>query len=211
MALPVIKVSEVPSVAAIHSFGSIERMNRQEELRDYLSDSFKSLGSSYFGSTYDKYRDTFASTMRRYVHAADSAISRVRNALSLTSQENVIRLCNTSGPLRRLPPVMYNFILSIPELHRLHKLGRVQGYADIDPAEITREMVKDHRRLFEQNGTVQVVEGKTKKSCISWVWKTTDPELTARDLLDIDLTRDYVNSILNLTEVDPTDMDEVRS
>lgn len=206
--IPIIDVDEVPSVGLMGRMNSFEDFERRERTNEVLREVFgPSPGQeSYFTGRFSRYGDAFRRTVHRHYTSVARTASKLRDSLGLISSENVIRPCMTKRSLRNLPPIMYDYILSIPEIHRLHKLGRVQGYAGISP-EYVRPLVKEHKRLIERNGLLR----ETEDGCsVGWTWKTTDPELSAQQIIDIALTRQYVEELLATTEIDPTDLDEVR-
>lgn len=214
MPIPVIHVASTPPLSMLSGFHSLEDMDRREELHAYIRDSFeRRVGgpSTYFGSAGDRYAGVFENTMRQHTYRLSRAANQLRDARAMFTDENIIRPCTTLKQLRKLPPVMYEPILSLPSLYRYFRRHRVQGWGNITPEEIEPK-VKMWRRLIDFNGHLNMDPAdKTKEQKFHYVYTTDDPYLTAQQIYDIRRTRQFVESVLAGSELDPTDLDEVRS
>lgn len=210
MAIPVMRVSSLPSIGLLTSNNSLESLDRRDELNSYIRESFAQRGGDrYFGSSDDRYYQVFSNTVRQYRDDSDRTLRRLRDALAVTETANIIRPCITERSLRNLPPVMYDSILSMPDMYRLFRRKRIQGWAGITPEDI-KPKVGMYTRLLDVNGTINIKDDCDEQK-FRWIWKPGDPELTAQQIIDIKRTREYVQSILDGTELDPTDLDEIRS
>lgn len=214
MAIPVIKVSAMPSVNMLSNLDSLESLEQREERHAFIRSSFaRRNGNDYFGSAADRYYESFANTIRTHVDRIGKAARRLRDAFAVVSTENIIRPCVTERSLRNLPPVMYEAVLSLPDLYYYFRRRRVQGWGELTPDDI-KPKVGQWKRLIDVNGKIEDPirdEDQNKEQHFKWTWTTDDPCLTVQQIWDIRATRDYVQSILDGTELDPTDLDEARS
>lgn len=214
MAIEVIKLDAMPSVGMLtHQNTSWSSYDRMEERDEYLRNAFAPLGgNSYFGTANDKYYQAFQNTIMQHVETGQRALRRIRDAMAVMSTEDVIRPCTAELSLRNLPPKMYLPILSLPDLYHLFRLQRVQGWGELTPADV-QPYVEVYNRLIDKNGTAKLwFEEKSKtEPYVVWKYCTGDPNLTAQQIFDIKRTRDYVQDILDNTDLDPTDLDTARS
>lgn len=204
----------MPSIGVLSRGGSISDLDLDEERSDYIRSAFAQRGGDrYFGSQYDRYYQSFDRTIRTFTNRSRKVDQTLRDALALFSEEDIIRPCVTEETLRRLPPVMYRPILAMPALYRLFREGRIQGFGELTFDDIKGED-RRYRRLLERNGTMLIDpehDNPEKEDKLMWTWTTDDPDLTVQQIDDILSTRKYVEKILRMTDLDPTDLDMNRS
>lgn len=210
----VIKVDAMPSWGMMANFSSLGTYDQQAEGLDYLQSIFNQRGANrYFGSTADRYRDTFDRTIRTQIDRTRRADLAIRDALSVFTEDDAIRPCISEASLRRLPPSMYKAILSHRPLYNLFRQGRVQGWAEYTPEDIKPE-VRRWTRLLDRNGAMLIDpehDNPEKEDKLCWTWTTEDPDLSLQQIIDIKRTRRFVDYVLENSQLDPTDLDMVRS
>lgn len=212
--IPVVRLEAMPSIGVLTRGRSLSDLDRDEDRTDYIRSCFSQRGGdSYFGSKFDRYAESFGRHIRAFADTAARADRALRDALSLFSDEDIIRPCTTLKSLRTLPPCMYKSILSMPVLYDLFREGRVQGWGELTYEDIKGED-KRYKRLLETNGSMTIMPGyedPEQEDTLTWVWKTDDPDLTAQQIEDIRATRQYIEDLMATTQLDPTDLDMIRS
>lgn len=209
--IPVVKLDAMPSVGALIRFQDSRNFDRSEERADYIRSTFAPKGGhTYFGSSADRYADAFGKTISQVYLSSRRANKIIRDSVALFSNTDEIRPCVTEGSLSRLPPIMYKSILSHRPLYNLFRQGRVQGFGELTIDDIKPE-VQRYRRLIDLNGTIQFNERHQQDQPLVWTFSTADPDLSVQDIIDIKKTREYVDYILSQTELDPTDLNTIRS
>lgn len=213
MPIPVIRVETVPPLNMLNSNYTLEDLERREERHARIRESFRERfgGNSFFGSSDDKYAEVFGRTMRRHTYSLSRTARQLQDVLYTISDEDIIRPCTTLRQLRRLPPCMYEAVLSLPSLYYYFRRHRVQGWGELTPEDIEPK-VKQYRRLIDFNGRLcGDPTDKTKEQKFHYVYTSDDPCMTAQQIYDIRRTREFVEAVLAGSELDPTDLDETRS
>ncbi len=207
-----VRVAAPPPIGSLSSLGDIRALDRQRDINNYLRDHFTSRGArEYFGSKYDRYYDTFQNTIAKHFTNSYSASNTLREALANVSDVDCIRPITTMQGLRRIPPSMYLAILSQPDLYLEFEEGRVHGFGKLT-AENVKPYVEMYERIIEKNGYLDMDHDlpKDKNQVITWSWTTDDPELTASEICDLRRTRSFVSYVIKETQLDPTDISDIR-
>lgn len=209
MAIDYIRVSSAPSVGSLSRFDTLASLDRQEDRHAYIRDYFSSKDSGrYFGGSNDRYFQAFESSIMNHVRSATRSTRKIRDALALTTEEDTIRPCTTERALRVLPPSMYRAILSMPEMYNKLRLGGIQGWGELKADDIEQDVAM-YDRILNRNGKLKMRPNlkQDREQFLVYSSKPGDPILTAQQILDIDATRDFVQGILDNTDLDPTDLD----
>lgn len=207
------KVKSIPSISSLSRFGDYREIgydSQNTRLLEYLNRGFNNTG--YFGSERDRYREAFGTTINHFLNRSFIAENDLRRSLGALSDIDDFRDCSTEESLRNIPPCMTEAITyGCRPLYELYNQNKVQGWFESTKEERIEGKKKWHRLLY-QNGVSRYKEGdKDEVSTHRWMWKTGDPDLSFQQLDDIEATREYVEWILENTDIDPTDMDEIRS
>lgn len=126
----------------------------------------------------------------------------VKNIVGRFEVDEIIIPITTEDQLRRIPICMQAPILHYAPIRKLFDEGRIFGFGhtvipDGDP----------YGRLIN-NGTVKDVLGamdKTGEFEFVYEFKSTDPDLSYDELESIEETREYLDWLLENSEIDPTD------
>lgn len=97
-------------------------------------------------------------------------------------------------------------------MHRLLQLDRIQGWGGLKALDL-EEDVERYTRILDIDGKLDMDFTPTEEDpeqYIEFSFAPGDPMLTARQITDIMDTRDYVQRVLDGTELDPTDLDMIR-
>lgn len=195
---------QITQIDAIPSVGSLLGSRGNTELLNSIN---KTLGSSnFFGTSNDRYGSQYNSFITKFIEPIRQASNKLYDISSRLIAQNVYRPLTTEEDLQNCPPCMMEPILTYEPVYKLLRQGRVDGYG------IKYESLADSKemwdRLIETNGTIwygiQVPnENKEYRDEDTFEYGI-DPYITAEDREYIEMTRDYVNSILKTTELDPT-------
>ena len=203
-------VNEVPSLSSLSRYDDYRNIGvDNSRLISNLNSMFGD--NSYFGSEYDRYSSSFTKTINYFNTRSMIAERDLKISLGAISEINAFRTCNTEESLRNLPPCMVEPITFSTRICDLYSQNRIQGWADYTAEEIKENKKKWHR-LLNQNGINRYdprTSSKDKESTFRIVTKSGDPELTFEERDDIEATREYVEWIMENTDIDPTDMDEI--
>lgn len=205
------EISEIPSISNLSRFSDYRTMGNNQGLVDYLSSTFSNTG--YFGSDQDRYHNAFSKTINYFYNKSIIAENDLKVAMGAISEINEIRICNTEESLRNIPPIMIEPITFGTDIYKLYRQNKIQGWIDYSNEEL-KENRKKWKRILDWNGVNRYNPEYSRKDQMSHfriMSKSGDPELTLDQIDDINETREYVNWILENTDIDPTDMDELRN
>jgi len=208
------------SMSAMPSIGVLSRFNEYNTIDTYSDTSGlvnflqSTLGdTSYFNSSMDRYSAAFGRTIEYHNNEVAKVNRELKIALGAVSGNDEIRICANERGLRNLPPVMMPIMMSYQPIYDLWLGNHIQGWGDY-----TREEMKIEKRkwdrLLNQNGVSRYNQRTSKEddtSYFRWIYKTGDPDLTLADLDAIEETQEYIDQILAESDLDPTDLDEVRT
>jgi len=206
--------SAMPSIGVLSRFedyNTIDTYGDTSGLVNYLQST---LGDcSYFNSDMDRYSSVFNRTIDRHISETSRVNRELKIALGAVSNKDEIRNCATERGLRNLPPVMMPIMMSYQPIYDLWTGNHIQGWGNF-----TREEMKVEKRkwdrLLNQNGVNRYNPRTSKDDGISyfrWIHKTGDVDLTLADLDAIEETQEYIDQVLAESDLDPTDLDEVRT
>jgi len=170
-------------------------------------------GSSYFGSNTDRYAPQYNQFIRKFVDPIRIANSAIQSVASRLHNLDEIRPIGTEDDLRNLPPCMMLPVLTDDRMYSLLRQGRIDGWGfSPDHLEDEKEMWD---RLVDKNGVIEIgeedPEGDDPEIYVErYEIDLHDPELTHEDRIHLMETREYVRKILDTTDLDPTDMDNLR-
>lgn len=210
-----VQASSMPSFGVLSGGQYATQVNGQyqSQVLDLLNSGS---GSSYFGSTADRYRDVYANTMRQHVATVWQANEQIYAAAGALANTDEIRPLTTPEAISAPPPCMVKAVLSYPPLNDLWRNGYVQGYGDLTPEECVNDREYYTREIL-RNGIVHTDDDATGKALITddalhfeYEWHDDDPYLTHKQKEDIRETWRYIQKILDDTDMDPTDITSVR-
>lgn len=206
--------SALPSIGVLSRFDDYQSIDLDTHAHGTVDYINSTLGDfSYFDSDMDRYADAFRRTIRRHSDAVRRANRELKISLGIISGKDEIRSCASEDGLRNLPPVMMPILMCDDRVFSLFRQHRIQGWGDYTVEELLPEKRK-WDRLLKHNGTNRYnpkSSDPAKMSTFRWVHKTGDPDLTIQQLDDIEETREYIEEILATTDLDPTDLDMMRS
>lgn len=194
-------------LSAVPNLGDLLGSQSSATLTSYIN-SFENK-SQFFGSSFDKLQDFRQQFIDQLVTPVKQAGVKVINFIEQLVEEKPIQAVQSVEDLENVHPAMYLPILTYGPVYRLHKQGRIEGYG-IDPHHV--KLVKPtYDRLIRENGFVDLsVPSKFGTKFIYHEYHSTDPVMTT-DMLDaIWDTEDFIDGILEHTELDPTNPNATR-
>ena len=164
--------------------------------------------ASWFTSKDNIFSSTHNTFIRDFV-APLARISAAAEQVSLTAlNANIYRPINCLEDLRHMPPIMHQAMLTFEPMRKLLEKGQIQGWG-YQPINLP-----SHDPYFHlmNNGVVDTALAPVVDDFyeMSFTWTSTDPELNADETRHIRTAREFVQSILNETDLDPTSPDDYR-
>lgn len=203
--LQITQLNDVPSVGALlGSRGS----------QELLSSINRSLGSNaFFGSNDDRYGHLHQNFVTKFIEPIRRANSMICDLSARLVNNDYFRSLTTPDELRACPPCMMPSLLTHEPLYNLFRQGRVNGWGYVPEAFVDAR--EQYKRLVETNGTVWYETSSPNLKDGEFWDETTihygiDPQISFEDRIAIEETRDYIDKILRESEMDPTDLDELR-
>lgn len=178
----------------MYSLGSILGGNSQQDLLNQINQSAG--GGSFFGSMLDPMRTGYQMFMQQVVEPIrQSAIELNRIAIQLTNP-NVIRPIDSIETLKQgIPPCMQLPIVYYEPIRTMLNEDRIDGFG-IDPKTL---QIEDPYKDMVENGKYILHSTTIKDGKVEIVFKrnTTDPKLTPEEVMDISITRDFIDRFMS--------------
>ena len=204
--LQITQLGRVPSMSAL--LGA----QGSQKLLEHINPQ---MGNSYFGSTVDKYQSQYNNFLTTYIEPIREANAFIKIAVDKLYDVDTIRPIETYDDLRNIPSSMVLPLLTYNPLYKLLKQGRIDGWGFIaDNLEDTKESMD---RLIDKNGTVELMFDEPIRSengvdtyvASSEVWSYETPySLEEREY--IWNARTFIQKVLDETDLDPTNIDQMR-
>lgn len=174
---------------------------------DVLQEINAHYGSTFYGERYDPINNAF---MMNHVLPLRQASMQIEHTVrSMLSSDQIVPLTQIAH-FESIPTAMHFPILLYPPVLELFRQGRLDGFG-YDLRDLPQEDV--YGRLLS-NGHIKDVAAHLdpKTECVTFKWhiKSSDPELSRTELRAIDLTRSYIDEILETTAWDPTLIGSIR-
>lgn len=210
----------VTSLNAIPSMSALLGTKGDSMLLSHIN---KAIGSNYFGSTNDRYATQYNNFLSTYIEPIKLANNEIRVAVERLQNPEGIRKIDNYDDLRNVPSSMMMPILTYGPMFTLLRQGRIDGWG-FNPDWLEEE--KDiYDRLIDKNGVLDISEenpeypegselDEDQDPKDTYIQRTEydllDPEITHEDRIFIMETRDFIQKILDETDLDPTDLDNIR-
>lgn len=175
---------------------------------DVIASVNRSIGASdYFGSALDPYRDSYNAYVSRYVRPVIEAQQEIKREHGKAFKMDAIYALTSREDLMHTPPSMELPILMHPEVRWLLEKGRIEGYG-YTPDDLPEEDC--YGRLINNGRRTTWAGGDAYEDVFRVTRCSTDPQLTAQELDDIERTRNFIDDFLYSTMFDPTSPEDVR-
>ncbi len=171
--------------------------------RDHLQQLNSELGNSnYFGSINDILKDSRDIFVKNIIAPIRNLGNTIKNAINGVISTNSYIPITSEDQLSDIPSCMHMPILQYAPIRKLFDQGRIFGFGyEFIPTHDT------YGRLINNGRVEDVASAMDKDGAVefSWEWRSDDPDLTFEDMDSIEETRDYIDHILDNTNIDPTD------
>lgn len=164
--------------------------------------------SSFFGSVEDIMSVGRQMFIENNIVPIRTIENNIKNLVGMFEYNDVYREITSEEDLQSIPSCMHDSILRYKPIKKLFDEARIFGFGwDYVPEEDC------YGRLIN-NGFVEDVEAAMNDKGefeLEYTFQSDDPDLSFEELESIRVTRDYIDYILNETDIDPTDYGNRRS
>lgn len=201
---------QITSLDTTPSIGALLGSRGNTEL---ISSINRTLGTNqFFGSSEDRFSSQHKAFISKFIEPIRQANVRVAQISNRLVNRDFIHPLLCEEDLRSIPPCMTIPILTFDPVYSLLKQGRIEGWGyTSDRLSSAKEQ---YDRLIVTNGAINYGIDKAQEDGSfaekTEFWYGIDPELSLEERCDIEDTRDFVEKILRDTELDPTNLDELR-
>jgi hypothetical protein len=160
------------------------------------------LSPDFFGSVHDVFNSARSIWMQNIVEPIRVAYTSLKNTANKLLMNDVYIPIVKDTDFEFIPPCMHMPILMYAPVQELFKQGRIDGFG-YDPDWLPTEDV--YGRLIS-NGTIDDIANQRDKEgniTFTWIFDTTDPDLTFEEIDYIEQTRAAIDLLLK-RKVDPT-------
>lgn len=160
-------------------------------------------GQTYFDDTSNRLFSGRKSFISNYVDIFRNSLTSIKNMVSSVTTVNGFITIDSKEKLGNVPLDMHMSILQYAPIRKLFDSGRIFGfgYEDIPPDD-------PYGRIAVTNGYCPDVDAARDKDGnieLNWEWREGDPLLDWDEMDAIVETREYLDYIINHTDIDPTD------
>ena len=178
----------------VYSLGSILGGNSQQDLLNQINRSAG--GGSFFGSMQDPIRTGYQLFMQQVVEPIRQSAMELKNIAIQLTNANVIRPIDSVEELvKGIPPCMQMPIVYYEPIRTMLNEDRIDGFG-IDPKTL---QVEDPYKDMVESGKYIIHTSTIKDNKVEVTFKsnTTDPDLTPEQVMDISITRDFIDRFLS--------------
>lgn len=204
-----IQVNSLRLNTNILSLGSLLGSSGQQDLINNIN--ARSGGGSFFGSINDPFRtgfQTFMNTVIEPIRQSRDILAQTVNNLMLPDQ---FRPITSMEELKKgVPPCMQLPIVYYAPIRQMLEEERIDGFG-IDPSTLEEEdpyaslissgHVEIHSSTLDKDGNIE----------IAWMQKTTDPDLSIREIDILAMTREYIDEFRRADETKHLDFTDFPS
>lgn len=197
------RMAPAAHLSSMPSPGALLGTSGGSELIQSINDS---IGNTEW---FESARNAFAPMHNAFLQNVVNPIRQTMTALSstVTSYLNpdVFRPLVQENDLVSIPPCMHIPILMAPAVQHLHEQGRIDGFG-YDPDTLPYEDV--HGRLL-QNGHIENALSEPPSDNpnyhpMVYIWDSNDPQLDDEEIEAIRDTREFIETYIRETGIDPT-------
>ena len=200
---------QITELSGIPTMGALLGSRGDAQLVNHIN---KMTGSNYFGSQNDRYAAQYNNFLSTYIEPIRRANNEIRIAVERLQKPDTIRRVDTYEGLREIPPAMMIPTVTYGPLFTLLRQGRVDGWG-FNPEWLEDEK-ETYDRLIETNGVIDFSEEPDGEEPDTYLHHfeidMADPEISHEDRIFIMQTREFIQKILDDTDLDPTDLDNIR-
>lgn len=175
------------------SLSSLLGVRGQQEVLQSIN---QSAGGSYYGSESDPFRQGFQTFMQRVVEPIRQAGITIRNTVrNFVVSDEIRRIDNVAELSKGIPPKMQLPILYYEPVRRMLDDGAIDGFG-IDPNKLVKD---DPYKDMCESGVVEYSSADLNDKGeyeVEFKWNSNDPDLSPDEIMDITLTRKFIDKFL---------------
>lgn len=204
-----LKMLYITDLDAIPSLGDLVGVRGDRAL---IEDINRATGaSSYFGSDRDRFRDNHRTFLTKFVEPIRRANLSIRNIVNKVTEQDEYRRIESEDDLRKIPPCMMIPMLTYDPMYSLLRQGRIDGWGFV--AENLDEEKVRYDRLIVTNGRADlntIERDEIGNFTVSSTFESTDPWITPEHREFLEDSRDFIQKVLDTTDLDPTDLSALK-
>jgi hypothetical protein len=191
----------------IPSLGALFGTTASSELIDEINNSLPNSG--VFGSSLDPFKEQYNIFNDQIIQPILQTQERLQDiyVVSTLSEDQIVSIWSYDQLQYELPQSMQLPILLYPPVMNLYLSDQIVGY---DEYEIDKENPPNDLYGDMIKGIVQDMEYDQEEGYISTHYCENDWDLNYDELEDIIETREFIDEVLETTDLDPTDMSNKR-
>ncbi len=158
--------------------------------------------SNFFGSVRDSMYQCQQAFVQNWVQPIKSTVITAMNLIGIVNKEDTFIIIDREELLGGIPLCMHDPIMRYEPVRKLFEDGRIFGFGwDYVPEDDI------YKRLIDNGNCDDVAEAMNDDSEFSlrYEFLSTDPDLDFDQLEAIRETREYIDQVLERTNLDPTD------
>lgn len=186
-------VQTIPLNTNLVSLSSLLGVRGQQEVLQSIN---QNAGGSYYGSESDPFRQGFQVFMQRVVDPIRQAGITIRNTVrNFIVNDEIRRIDNVAELSKGIPPKMQLPILYYEPVRRMLDDGAIDGFG-IDPNKLVKD---DPYKSMCESGVVEYTSEDLNDKGeyeVEFRWDSNDPDLSPEEIMDITLTRKFIDKFL---------------
>ena len=164
--------------------------------QEVLQSINQNAGGSYYGSETDPFRQGYQVFMTNVVEPIRQAGTKLFNTVNNFIIDDKIRCIDSVAELKRgIPPKMQLPIIYYEPVRAMLDDGAIDGFG-IDPSRLAKD---DPYADMCKSGVVDInpdtVNAKGEYE-VEFIWNGDDPDLTPEEIMDLTLTREFIDKFL---------------
>lgn len=169
-------------------------------------------GGSYYGSESDPFRQGFQTFMNQVVEPIRQASVKISNVINnFVIKDEIKCIDNVKILAKGIPPKMQLPIIYYEPVRTMLDDGAIDGFG-IDPSKLAKDdPYADMCKSGVVDITTDTVNDKGEYE-VEFIWNSDDPDLTPEEIMNITLTREFIDKFLKdetTKYLDPTNYPEL--
>jgi hypothetical protein len=196
-------------LTSIPSLGSLFGTSASPELINQINASLPTQG--VFGTALDPFKvhyENFKQQIINPILATHEQIQSLKTMTTEVQEDKIVSIYNVDQLEFQCPKAMHMPILLHTPIRQLYEQGKISGWgydisslSNIDSKEIAPDIYGEMLKSCVADMDYEKDQGLVGYS----YWDSTYPDLTLDELEDIQETREFLDDLLEYSDIDPTD------
>ena len=183
------EIHELTLDSNLYNWGSLLGTNGSQELLRQINQ--RSGAGSFFGSMADPFRTQFHNFMQTIVEPIRATGELLASTVDTLLKPDRFRPIDSLAQLKKgIPPCMREGIVYYEPIRQLLNEDRIDGFG-IDPKMLLPD--DPYKSLCENGHATSMDMDKNFNYVHEYNFTSADPDLTAEEIMDLDLTRQYID------------------